>query len=57
MTFEDQVLDRMRRLRFTVDHYDTEAIFDQVDRYLPLDITVDGMDQRTFVSIVDRNVW
>lgn len=57
MSFEDEVLDLMRRLRYDVDDYDVEAIFNDVDRHLPMDAYVEDMDRRTFRSIVERHVW
>lgn len=57
MSFEDEVLDLMRELRYDIDEYDVEAIFDDVDRHLPVDAYVEDMDRRTFRSIVERHIW
>ena len=57
MSFEDEVIDLMKRMNYSVDEYDVESILDEVDRHLPMDAYVEDMDRRTFRSIVDRNAW
>lgn len=51
---------RMRDLRFRLDDYDIEGIVEMLTRYLPREAEwgdVEEMDQRTFISIVERNEW
>lgn len=51
---------RMRDLRFDPDDYDMVGIVEMLARYLPADAEwedVEGMDRKTFVSIVERNEW
>lgn len=57
MSFEDEVIDLMKRMNYPVDEYDVESILDEVDRHLPMDAYVEDMDRRTFRSIVDRSAW
>ena len=50
----------MRDLRFRLDDYDIEGIVEMLATYLPGDAgwdDVEEMDQRTFISIVERNEW
>lgn len=51
---------RMKDLRFNLDDYDIVGIVEMLAGYLPDDPEwedVEDMDQRTFISIVERNEW
>lgn len=57
---EHSAQSRMEDLRFDPDDFDIVGIVEMLATYLPSDAgwgDVEGMDQRTFISIVERNEW